>query len=159
MTGLLLAIFLGWAGGYRFYKKQIGLGILYLLTGGIFFIGWFVDIFLAIREMMGVNSAPSIIQSTVQVKGAFAECRKDPSRKRAEIIEGLNVGDVLTFETGLYEGKPFYMVVDPKTGMDIGALPSETNQSIRKQFTDPKLSASLTKKDTELPEIFLTVER
>lgn len=50
MTGLIIAIVLGWAGGYRFYKKQVGLGILYLLSGGICGIGWIVDIICAYKE-------------------------------------------------------------------------------------------------------------
>nr|WP_297765546.1 exonuclease domain-containing protein [uncultured Butyrivibrio sp.] len=48
MTGILLAVFLGWAGGYRFYKKQKGLGILYLFTAGIGGIGWIIDIVCAV---------------------------------------------------------------------------------------------------------------
>ena len=44
MTGLIIAITLGWAGGYQFYKHKIGMGILYLLTGGLFCIGWVMDI-------------------------------------------------------------------------------------------------------------------
>lgn len=50
MEGILIAIFLGWLGGYRFYKKQYGLFILYFLTGGIFGIGWLVDIFCSISD-------------------------------------------------------------------------------------------------------------
>ena len=56
MTGMLIAIFLGWAGGYRFYKKQFGLGVLYFFTFGIFCIGWFADIFIAIRDC--INKIP-----------------------------------------------------------------------------------------------------
>lgn len=50
MTGLVIAILLGWAGGYRFYKKQKGLGVLYLLTVGLCGIGWIVDIIVAALE-------------------------------------------------------------------------------------------------------------
>ena len=159
MAGLLIAIFLGWAGGYRFYKKQMGLGILYLLTFGLFGIGWMVDIYLSIREMMKLGSNSGVISSTEQVMGAFAECKKDPSRKRVEIIQGLSVGDPLNLEIGFYEGSPFYMVVDPRTGMDIGALPSEVSKTIRSQFQDAKLSATLTKRDMDYPEIALRIER
>lgn len=159
MTGLLLAICLGWAGGYRFYKKQICLGVLYLLTFGVFGIGWFVDIFLAIRELMKVNTVPDTLRSTEQVKGAFAECKKDPNRKRVEIIQGLSVGDTLNLEISFYENKPFYLVVDPRTGLDIGALPKETSQLIREQFQNAKLSATLTKRDLDYPEISLVIER
>ncbi len=41
---LLLCIFLVYFGVHRFYTGKIGTGILYLLTGGIFYIGWIVDI-------------------------------------------------------------------------------------------------------------------
>ena len=40
----ILCIFLGYFGVHRFYTGKIGTGILYLLTGGIFYIGWIVDI-------------------------------------------------------------------------------------------------------------------
>lgn len=43
-VALLLCIFLGYIGAHRFYQGQIGMGILYLFTGGLFGIGWFVDI-------------------------------------------------------------------------------------------------------------------
>lgn len=43
-----LTFFLGIIGVHRFYRGQIGIGILYLITGGIFFIGWFIDLINAI---------------------------------------------------------------------------------------------------------------
>lgn len=48
-TYLLLTIFLGWMGAHRFYRKQYGIGLLYLLTIGLFCIGWIVDICIAIK--------------------------------------------------------------------------------------------------------------
>lgn len=159
MAGLLIAIFLGWAGGYRFYKKQTGLGILYLLTLGLFGIGWLVDIYQAVRAMMKINTVPNVLSSTEQVKGAFAECKKDPTKKRVEIIQGLHVGDPLTLEVSTFDGAPFFLVVDPRTGLDIGALPSETNHLIRTEFQGARLSAILTRRDLDYPEIELTIER
>ena len=50
-TYLLLTVLLGWLGIHRFYRRQYGIGLLYMFTGGIFFIGWFIDIINAIRLM------------------------------------------------------------------------------------------------------------
>jgi len=43
-TALILCIFFGWAGLHQFYVGRIGLGFLYLFTGGILLIGWIFDI-------------------------------------------------------------------------------------------------------------------
>lgn len=43
-TILLCTIFGGWFGLHRYMRKQIGMGILYTFTAGLFLIGWFVDI-------------------------------------------------------------------------------------------------------------------
>lgn len=44
-VALLLCLFLGEIGAHKFYEGKIGMGILYLCTGGIFLIGWIVDLF------------------------------------------------------------------------------------------------------------------
>ena len=46
LTALLLCIFLGFFGIHRFYVNKSGTGILWLFTGGMFALGWFIDIVL-----------------------------------------------------------------------------------------------------------------
>lgn len=45
-TALLLCIFLGVFGAHKFYVGKLGIGLLYLFTGGLFGIGWVIDIIL-----------------------------------------------------------------------------------------------------------------
>ena len=42
----LLWFFLGFFGVHKFYLGKTGWGVAYLLTGGLFVVGWVIDIFL-----------------------------------------------------------------------------------------------------------------
>ena len=41
-----LCLFLGYLGIHKFYEERILWGVIYLLTGGLFGIGWVVDAIL-----------------------------------------------------------------------------------------------------------------
>ena len=52
-NGMMIAtIFLGWLGVQRYASGQIGLGILYTLTFGLFGIGWIYDIYKEIKIVL-----------------------------------------------------------------------------------------------------------
>lgn len=50
-TAYLLAIFLGPFGAHHFYLNRWFMGVVYLLTFGIFGVGWIIDLF-RIRSMV-----------------------------------------------------------------------------------------------------------
>jgi len=48
LVPMLITIFLGWAGVHWFICGRVGMGFLYLFTGGLFGIGWVIDIIIQV---------------------------------------------------------------------------------------------------------------
>lgn len=156
MKRTIIAVLLGWLGGYRFYKKQYLLGFVYLLTFGLFGIGWIVDIIQAVQADLK-DKKPIVLMC--EIKGGFAECKKNPKIKRKDILAALPVGSPLILESDYYEGKPFFLVCT-QDNMDIGSIPREINGMIRNEYPNAKLSAVLANKDDlECAQMTLTIER
>lgn len=75
MKGILIAVFGGLFGGYRFYKKQPLMGVLYLCTAGLYFVGWIIDMSSAYREYFESKSPTSELStktSGAKTKGIIA---------------------------------------------------------------------------------------
>lgn len=73
---VLIIFFLGGLGVHKFVDKQTGMGILYLLTGGLFGIGWLVDLVKAI--IAAVNSEDEITHAvSASTPNTFAIVSED----------------------------------------------------------------------------------
>lgn len=51
----LLWFFLGGLGVHKFYLGKMGMGILYIFTGGIFLIGLLIDLFTIPSQVRNAN--------------------------------------------------------------------------------------------------------
>lgn len=67
MTGIFLAIFLGWAGAYQFYSGKAIKGLIYLFTMGLFGIGWITDIVQAVRDYRAYQRTKHIENNTTSM--------------------------------------------------------------------------------------------
>lgn len=108
-----------------------------------------------IRDLIKKQTPGMFVQ--VELKGAFAECRKDSFVMRRDIIRDLPLNAPLTLETSFYEGKPFYLVVDPVSGYDIGALPRYTSGRIRNEYKGREINIKLIDKNIKQPIISVEV--
>lgn len=49
-VAFVLCLFLGYLGAHKFYEGRIALGILYLVTFGLFGIGWLIDCIILLTK-------------------------------------------------------------------------------------------------------------
>lgn len=87
VLALLLCIFLGQLGIHRFYVGKIGTGIIYLLTGGLFGIGWVVDLILIIVGKFKDKEGRLVKPFEQEVKDETISLKKIPRE-----IEGFYLG-------------------------------------------------------------------
>lgn len=55
----LLLVFLGLFGAHRFYMGKVGTGVLYLLTGGLFLMGYLYDLVTLNEQLSELNARGS----------------------------------------------------------------------------------------------------
>jgi len=69
--------------------------------------------------------------------GIRYESRKDPSVNRQRLIERITTDSVLDLERFEYKGEPALMVIEPKSGLDIGVVPAEDVEKFLPYLDDP----------------------
>ena len=94
----LLWFFGGFLGIHKFYLEKIGMGIIYILTGGLFFFGWFIDLFTLPSQVDRYNlRMQNLFYRSNQNQDAEQEILKHVLRKTKGIEKRLqNVEDIVT---------------------------------------------------------------
>jgi hypothetical protein len=91
MKSLLLAYFLWLVGGFlglhKFYLGRPMVGVLYLFTGGLFFVGWAVDFFTLPRQVQVAN-----LLRQNQSEGVVASLRREVEWLKRQLYDLLESG-------------------------------------------------------------------
>ena len=89
MGKLLMCIFGGWFGLHKFAEKKVGMGILYLFTGGLVGIGWLADSIKYIVEYVKSRPAAAVKSpDTVPAAEITEEVKPEPvEAKPVEKVE------------------------------------------------------------------------
>lgn len=142
--GILIALFLGELGGYRFYRHQYFLGIVYLFTLGLFGFGWFYDVYAALTY--NCSNCPTKENSTVidtihtKVVGVSFECDHGIFDDRQEAIEALSCRwkkkNSLSLEYFEYKGEPAFYVIMTHDNTDIGCLKANLSSELMRKYHD-----------------------
>lgn len=148
MTGLIIAILFGWAGGYQFYKGRVGMGILYLFTAGLFGIGWILDIYFAYKEY---DRAKNPTQYTSD--------NKSNTTPTSPIEPTFYLHFSKATDKNLHELQTDYIVIDTETTgvnaaydrmISIAALEIQNGQPVRNFYTLVKPDRSIPKEATKV---------
>lgn len=151
ITRILVTIFGGWFGLHKFMDRKIGMGFLYLFTGGLFCIGWIIDIVKAFTlATQNVKTLPPNarihFRNEFLIVGQNYECLKNPKKQRSDVIRKTNLHTPVHVEKYYYKGTPAYMIVNSTTNLDLGVLSAGAASWLTDYCSKGKVFASLTDK-------------
>lgn len=133
-NAVLIAVLLGWCGGYRFYKRQYALGILYLFTCGLFFVGWIVDIAASLSPDPAITPPSEITRFHTKVVGVTYPTTQGGYSTRQEALSCIRRKDTLSVEYFDYNGEPAYRIVLDRNHSDIGNLSADLARETYRKY-------------------------
>ena len=148
MSKFIICLLGGWFGLHKFIDGKVGLGVLYLLTGGLFGIGWIIDTIKYLVEWLNnkpkeavvtepvitpiVTGPEPVIDNNVYLSFKVAGVTFKNGRKtRQAILRAFKWGDEeidnISFEHYEYEGRPaVYVLINDKI---VGNVPADTTET------------------------------
>ena len=161
---ITIVVFVIWT-GYIIYNisniiKQVGFlpGLIIYLFGLLLFCG--STLFFTMRQKKSrpkVESRQDFASSafkpsakpskhlTFHLAGVTFPCYKDGDFLRQDEISDISVNDTIHLEEYQYKGKPAYLVVPDKTGIDIGVVPAHVAEMISNEYAFHKAEGYIKK--------------
>lgn len=87
-----------------------------------------------------------VYETEYLIVGVDYPCRKNKEKKRKDIIKHMHSGNIVVLEKYTYQGSAAYMIVDPKSSLDLGVLSAGAAEYIYDHYPNAIFDASLSSK-------------
>jgi hypothetical protein len=135
-------------------KKKYATGVLWLLTFGVFGIGWIADTVIAFKnisktenneQIFGGGTRSFVKSFDTVIVGTFADCDLEKGEKREDWLAPVKPKWKLGLQYWEYKGKPAYYVLHP-SGVDIGNLRAGLAEILHNEYSDCEFEVTAIKK-------------
>lgn len=140
----VIVLFLGELGIHKFIDGKVGKGVLYLLTCGLFGIGWIIDVIKALLAIINPPAAvqtenPMIVngnQMLTKLRGVTNDCKNVIGLNRQDALANLNPNTPIHLELTESYSQPVYLVVTNDNGIDLGEISYERSNVLYQQYSN-----------------------
>lgn len=136
MSNLLITALGGWFGLHKFVQKKYKMGFLYLFTMGLFYIGWIVDMIIALIDYLKTMKIEPIDYFTVAGVSYCTEQIEfimERNFRNADFVYKIrqDYAKLIPEPTNKYDKNAIKIVVD---GVKIGYVPAEMTGTIKQML-------------------------
>lgn len=125
-----LCLFLGFLGIHKFYKQKYIMGILYLLTCGLFTIGWFIDIIIILKNNLSTSKSDKNIPNT-----EYEEYEYNITNTNQKELKRIYNKDSETVYLKAYKDNTAIKVVSEKEEIIGDISPNDVKEVLKKHIT------------------------
>lgn len=116
-----------------------------------------ITINVIFQNTIPISELNLISESEYLIVGTKFECRKNSKKMRKNVIKKMHLGDSVFIERYLYKGLPAYMIVDPKSKLDLGVLSASTAEYLSTKFSNIIFDAYLCEKINDTYRVHIKI--
>lgn len=115
-----------------------------------------LDLFVS-KQQKDTIDQESIFSKEFLIVGEKYECRKNPKKKRVDVIKKTTLKTPVHIEKYMYQGAPAYMIVNSKVDLDLGVLSKGAAAWLSDYYSQGTIKAILTDKFQNSFHVKITV--
>lgn len=116
-----------------------------------------VTINVVFQNIIPISERTLVSESEYLIVGANFECRKNPKKRRMDVIKKMHLNDIVLIERFTYAGSAAYMIVDPKSNLDLGVFSATVAEYLSTKFKNVVFEAYLCEKVDSIYRVHVNV--